>query len=47
MFMLLFANDSVLFTTDHVSLLAQLNSLCEFVVEWGLNIYVNKTTVCV
>jgi len=47
MYMLLFADDIVLFTTDHVSLQAQMNSLYEYSVKWGLKINVNKTKVCV
>jgi len=46
MYMLLFADDIVLFTTDYVSLQVQLNSLYEYV-KWGLKINVNKTKVCV
>jgi len=45
--MLLFADDIVLFTTDYVSLQAQLNSLYEYSVKWGLKTNVNKTKICV
>jgi len=44
---LLFADDIALFTTDHVSLQAQMNSLYEYSVKWGLKGYVNKTNLCV
>jgi len=47
MYMLLFADAIVLFTTDHVSLQAQLNSLYEYSMKWGLKINVNKSKVCV
>ena len=38
MSMLLFADNIVLFTTDHVSFQAQLNFLYEYSVKWGLKI---------
>jgi len=43
MYMLPFADDIVLFTTDSVSLQAQLNSLYEYPVKWDLK---TKTKVC-
>ena len=40
--MLLFADDIVLFTTDYVSLQAQLDSLYEYSVKWGLKSMLTK-----
>jgi len=45
--MLLFADDSVLFTTDHLIRQAELNTLYEHSVQWGLKTDVNTVKVCV
>ena len=46
MFLILFADDIVLFTTDPGSLQAQLDSLYHYSTKWGLKINANKTKVC-
>lgn len=46
-FMLLFADDIALFTTDPVSLQHQLNSLYMYSCNWGLKINIKKTKICV
>ena len=43
----LFADDIVLFTTDPVSLQAQINNLVNYSDAWGLKININKTKICV
>jgi tetratricopeptide (TPR) repeat protein len=47
MYLILFADDMVLFTTDPESLQAQLSNLCNYSTKWGLNINVNKTKLCI
>ncbi|XP_053379986.1 uncharacterized protein LOC128548636 [Mercenaria mercenaria] len=47
MFMILFADDIVLFTTDPKSLQAQIDSVYQYSQKWGLKINVDKTKVCV
>lgn len=46
-FMLIFADDMVLFTTDPTSLQAQLDSLYTYSIKWGLKININKTKICI
>ena len=46
MYMILFADDIVLFTTDTKILQAQIDALHFYSVKWGLKINVNKTKVC-
>ena len=46
-FLLLFADDIVLFTTNPRSLQLQLNSLYEFSQKWGLKINTKKTKICI
>ena len=46
-YMILFADDLVLFTTSPVSLQAQVNSILCYSEKWGLIINVDKTKVCV
>ena len=46
-YMLLFADDIALFTTDANSLQALLDNVYEYSVKWGLKINVNKTKVCI
>jgi hypothetical protein len=46
-FMLLFADDIVLFTTNPVSLQSQLNAVHQYSIKWGLKINVNKTKICI
>ena len=46
-YMLLFADDMILFTTNPQSLQAQLDSLYVYSFKWGLKINVNKTKICV
>ena len=46
-FLILFADDIVLFTTSPDSLQAQINSLVQYSYNWGLNINTNKTKKCV
>ena len=45
-FMILFADDIALFTTDPVSLRCQLDALYRYSCEWGLKINTNKTKIC-
>lgn len=47
MYMILFADDIVLFTTDPNSLQAQLDKIYDYSLKWGLKVNVNKTKVCV
>ena len=46
-YIILFADDFVLFTTSSVSLQAQVNSILCYSEKWGLTINVDKTKVCV
>ena len=46
-YLLMFADDMVVFTTDKSSLQFQLNSLYEYTEKWGLKINVNKSKVCI
>ena len=46
-YMILFADDLVLFTTSPVSLQAQVNSILRYSEKWGLTINFDKTKVCV
>jgi hypothetical protein len=46
-YMLLFADDIALFSTDKVSLQRQLDSIAEYSNKWGLKINVNKTKICI
>ena len=46
-YIILFADDFVLFTTSPVSLQAQVNSILCYSEKWGLTINVDKTKVCV
>ena len=45
-YMIVFADDIVLFTTDHVSLQAQLDSLYQYSCKQGLEINFNKRKKC-
>lgn len=47
LYMLLFADDIALFTTDPNSLQSQLNNIYSYSCRWGLKINVNKTKICV
>jgi len=47
MFMLLFADDIALFTTDPTSLQNQLDAVASYSNMWGLKINVNKTKICI
>ena len=47
MYLILFADDIVLFTTDPVSLQSQIDNLYEYSIIWGLKININKTKVCI
>lgn len=46
-YMILFADDIVLFTTNPVSLQAQIDKITQFSERWGLKINVSKTKVCI
>lgn len=46
-YLLLFADDIVLFTTSPESLQAQVDNVYSYSSKWGLKINVNKTKVCV
>ena len=46
-YIILFADDIVLFTTDPVSLQAQIDNIYQYSVKWGLTINVKKTKVCI
>jgi hypothetical protein len=46
-FMLLFADDMVLFTTSPASLQAQLDNLYYYSQKWGLKINIKKTKICI
>ncbi len=43
----MFADDIVLFTTNHQTLQSQVNLLFRYSEKWGLKINVSKTKVCV
>ena len=47
MFLILFADDIVLFTTDPISLQAQIDNVVNYSEKWGLKININKTKICV
>ena len=47
MYMLLFADDIALFTTNPISLQAQLDSIAKYSSKWGLKINVKKTKICI
>jgi hypothetical protein len=47
MYMLLFADDIALFTTNPDSLQLQLNQVYEYSRKWGLKINVDKTKICI
>jgi hypothetical protein len=47
MYLILFADDIVLFTTSPVSLQAQVDNLQQYSQKWGLKINVSKTKLCV
>ena len=46
-FMLLFADDIALFTTNPETLQNQLNQVHQYSCKWGLKINVNKTKICI
>ena len=46
MFILLFADDIALFTTDITSLQNQLDAVASYSNKWGLKINVNKNKKC-
>lgn len=46
-YLILFADDIVLFTTNPNSLQAQIDSLWHYSTKWGLEININKTKVCI
>ena len=47
MYMILFADDIVIFTTNPISLQSQIYSIYHYSEQWGLKINVNKTKVCI
>jgi hypothetical protein len=47
MYIILFADDIVLFTTNPVSLQSQIDNIFHYSEKWGLKINVNKTKICV
>ena len=47
MFLILFADDIVLFTTDPGSLQSQIDSIYQFSERWSLKITISKTKLCV
>ena len=47
MYMILFADDIVTFTTNPISLQSQIDSIYHYSEQWGLKINVNKTKVCI
>ena len=47
MYLMLFADDIVLFTTDPVSLEAQIDNIYQYSLRWGLEINVKKTKLCI
>ena len=46
-YLIIFADDIVLFTTDAKTLQLQIDKLAHYSYTWGLKINVNKTKVCV
>ena len=46
-YLILFADDIVLFTTDATSLQSQIDKIAQYSSNWGLKINVKKTKVCV
>ena len=46
-YLILFADDIVLFTTDAKTLQLQIDNLAHYSYTWGLKININKTKVCV
>ena len=46
-YLIAFADDIVLFTTDPVSLQAQIDQIQRYSLKWGLKINSNKTKVCI
>jgi len=46
-YMLLFADDIALFTTNPESLLLQLNAIYDYSCKWGLKINVKNTKICI
>ena len=47
MYLMLFADDIVLFTTDPISLQAQIDSIYQYSSKWGLRINVNNIEICI
>ena len=47
LYMLLFADDIALFTTNPESLQLQIDNLYHYSTKWGLKINVNKTKICI
>ena len=47
MYMILFADDIVIFTTNPTSLQSQIDNIYHYSEQWGLKINVNKTKVCI
>ena len=47
MFLILFADDIVLFTTDPGSLQSQIDSIYQYSERWSLKINISKTKLCV
>ena len=47
LYLLIFADDIAVFTTDNQSLQSLLNNIYTYSNNWGLKINVNKTKVCV
>ena len=46
MYLMLFADDIVLFTTDPISSQAQIYNIYQYSLRWGLKINVKKTKMC-
>ena len=46
-YLILFADDIVLFTTDPISLQAQIDNIYQYSLRWGLEINVKKTKLCI
>ena len=47
MYMILSADDIVIFTTNPISLQSQIESIHHYSEQWGLKINANKTKVCI
>jgi hypothetical protein len=47
MYLIFFADDMVLFTTDPESLQTQLSNLWNYSTNWGLKVNVKKTKLCI